>query len=84
MITHDIPKETCPYCGHMVDAATEVTNDGDKPEEGDLMVCFYCGGVSALDADNHHRKLDMELFRKEEPENAALIDKMSSAIRKRN
>ena len=36
-----VPKDQCPRCGHVLDAAT---GDG-VPVPGDLAVCLYCHGV---------------------------------------
>lgn len=46
-----LPKCACPYCGHELDAATAVTEEGAAPSPGDFSVCAYCGLVLVFRAD---------------------------------
>lgn len=41
-VTTRTPKNMCPHCGSLVDAAT-----GDRtPEAGDFTICLYCAGIN--------------------------------------
>ena len=43
-----IPPGRCPHGGFVFDAAAHAC--GEEPSPGDLVVCFECAGVMALDA----------------------------------
>lgn len=40
----------CPSCGKTLGAATCATGD-DRPSEGDITICFYCGHIMAFAND---------------------------------
>jgi hypothetical protein len=42
-----IPKQKCPRCGYKLDATTSTSGD-QKPEPGDLSLCFECGQISVF------------------------------------
>jgi len=33
----------CPFCGYKAEAASCVTDNGKKPNDGDISMCFRCG-----------------------------------------
>ena len=37
------PGAHCPACGKLLDAATDPTGQGHRPDPGDLSVCYGCG-----------------------------------------
>ena len=45
-----LPDCTCLSCHKVMDAAMSVHND-NKPKDGDITVCMYCGHIMAFDAD---------------------------------
>jgi DNA-directed RNA polymerase subunit RPC12/RpoP len=50
MKTFHVPKAKCLGCGAPNDAASD-TIGGNKPSEGDVAVCMYCGHISVFNAD---------------------------------
>ena len=44
----DMPPTGCPYCGAVVDMASNVGGT-DRPAEGDATICLYCREVSVFD-----------------------------------
>ena len=44
------PENRCPRCCKKLDAATTLSNH-EKPKEGDLSVCFYCGQLMKFSSD---------------------------------
>lgn len=42
---------SCPACGRVLDAATQVDGPGAVPVAGDVTVCFYCGAGLVYTAD---------------------------------
>ena len=36
----------CPSCGHEIDAATDISDEGNTPSNGDISICLYCGGIN--------------------------------------
>lgn len=47
---HHVPWSICPHCGALQDGAANMTNT-DAPEEGDVSMCFECGGWAVFEAD---------------------------------
>lgn len=45
------PECRCLACGHKISAASEMDNTGERPVEGNLTVCLYCGAVMMFDHD---------------------------------
>jgi transcription elongation factor Elf1 len=45
-----LPTCACLACGHKLDAATLLDDDGKRPEEGDFAVCIQCSHLMAYDA----------------------------------
>lgn len=41
--------QRCPFCLSRLDGSTEVTGEDAQPKEGDLGVCYYCGGYVCYD-----------------------------------
>lgn len=60
MIETRTPVNKCLYCKHEVDGLSSVFGD-DTPKDGDITVCFHCGGVMAIDRD-----LTVRLLKREE------------------
>ena len=50
MKTFDVPKVGCLGCGAPNDAASD-TLGGDKPSEGDVTICIYCGHISVFNTN---------------------------------
>lgn len=48
--THYDHASCCPSCKRPLGAATCATGD-DKPSEGDITICFYCGHIMAFADD---------------------------------
>ena len=47
---HHVQWSICPHCGALQDGAANMT--GEKaPEEGDISMCFECGGWSEFGED---------------------------------
>lgn len=44
------PWRPCPGCGKQVDSLKNATGDG-APDPGDIVICFYCGHINAIDED---------------------------------
>ena len=51
-----MPTAPCPNCGKVLDAATNVSNDG-QAEPGDISICLYCGHINAFADDLTLRNL---------------------------
>ena len=47
---HQVRPSPCPSCGVWMDGATGITSD-DRPDPGDLTICFYCVKVAVYDDD---------------------------------
>lgn len=41
---NDITTGYCPHCNHRLNKAAAIDDDA-KPEEGNIGLCFYCGGI---------------------------------------
>lgn len=54
-----VEKTACPYCGKAINMATNTENERG-PEEGDLSVCGWCGGLLIFNEDLSIRKLTIE------------------------
>jgi hypothetical protein len=52
----NLPASRCTACGHLVDAASCVGNDG-APSPGDFTVCIACGHIMGFAADLTLREL---------------------------
>jgi hypothetical protein len=74
-----LPQSSCPSCGKLCDAATEVGGDA-HPEPGDVSICFYCCGVSRYSATLVLEKLDLGTLR---PALRAEVEHLQSLIRSR-
>lgn len=53
---HHVPWSTCPWCGALQDGAANMTNT-DMPEEGDVGMCFECGGWCVYKADYSRERM---------------------------
>lgn len=56
MITH----QHCTECGHKLDAHTDVQGADEKPTEGDVSICLYCGHLTQYDADGKRGPCDYD------------------------
>lgn len=68
MTTHTLenevrmPEACCPSCEHTLDAATSADGSDQRPQAGDLSVCFYCASVLMFNDDFTLRQLSGEEF----------------------
>jgi hypothetical protein len=76
-----VPESTCPECGKKLDAATDPTDETNRPKPGDISVCVYCGSLFAFDFDMRLRAVtpeeEMEIM--DNPELRTLILKIKMA-----
>jgi hypothetical protein len=50
MLTTQIERDACPFCGHQLDAVTAGPENPDAtPLPGDLTVCIQCAGLLVFD-----------------------------------
>lgn len=54
-------KWMCHYCGHIMDAASHLTDDALVPREGDLSACIACGGAHTLHGGRWQKATEAEL-----------------------
>ncbi len=52
---HHTSWSMCPHCGELHDGAAAMTSD-HPPTEGDVGICFECGGWTVFQADGSRRK----------------------------
>ena len=52
---HRTKKNSCLYCNHKLDGATQV-NGNHQPKPGDVSICIACGNVSIFKEDMTLRK----------------------------
>ena len=45
-----MPQQKCLWCDRPLDAATDIEQEGNVPEEGDLSICLYCGNLAIYTA----------------------------------
>jgi hypothetical protein len=56
---HRTPPDACPYCGHAVDAATDLpSGSGSAPCPNDGSICIACGSLLIYDDDLRLRRPD--------------------------
>lgn len=48
--THHTPESKCPYCGHKLDAVSNMSGD-TGPSPGDASMCIACGEFLEFDQD---------------------------------
>lgn len=46
----------CPWCSVQNDAALAMQDDGNRPNVGDVSVCWNCGSVALFDNTMHLRR----------------------------
>jgi hypothetical protein len=46
----------CPFCGKGIDSASPVDESDQRPSDGDLSLCIYCGEWLVFNADMTFRK----------------------------
>lgn len=51
MSTHPTEVNRCAYCGHALDAATNVGRTRRPPRTGDVMFCVACAGLLIFEPD---------------------------------
>jgi len=70
-------ENSCPECGKMTNTAMSVDGD-DKPSDGDISLCFYCGAINQFDSKLNIVNMPdevLESIKKDEPETyKTLID----------
>lgn len=76
----------CNNCGKEVPAQTSIGSDA-PPVAGDFCVCWYCGSIGKVDADNNLSKLEPQDFLDlylEDEELFFKMQKVAHAIRFKN
>jgi DNA-directed RNA polymerase subunit RPC12/RpoP len=59
---YKMPKNKCLDCGKAMDGATSVEHT-EKPHEGSVSICFYCGHIMIFDEKLKFRELtDSEII----------------------
>jgi transcription initiation factor IIE alpha subunit len=81
-MSHRLKYSLCPYCGHAMDAATDVEADA-RPSPGDIGVCIECGGVLAYTDDLTLRAASQEEIETLDPKTRELLARMQAAQRMR-
>lgn len=51
MQTTRIPESRCPFCGHLMDAATGIRESDDRPDEDSATVCIECAAILFFNPD---------------------------------
>jgi hypothetical protein len=75
----DIPKNRCPFCGYLSEAAS---TPGDKsPEPGSIAVCMSCASVLVFDNDLLLRAMTQAEFADLHPDNRKEILLIQRGIR---
>jgi hypothetical protein len=63
---YELSNQVCPWCGHEVPLASEVTERGElrarRPSPGDVTACIRCGEFSVFTDDLSLTKPDDETF----------------------
>lgn len=54
------PDTLCPYCGYLLSAS--VGREDHVPQEGDLSLCYSCGGILTYDKDLLQKKITDEIL----------------------
>jgi len=86
-VSFPIPTQQCPYCGYVCDRTDDAFGEPSKPKAGDVSVCFRCTEVSFFDAELNLRRplpIEMEAFRRDEPELWKQIEQIRAAKRQVN
>ena len=76
----------CPECDKITDAATQVGGN-NKPSEGDISLCIYCGAINQFDNDNNIISLPndkLEEIKEYEPDTYKMIINTVIGIKSRN
>ncbi|HEV7717202.1 MAG TPA: hypothetical protein VGO53_16510 [Steroidobacteraceae bacterium] len=48
---HDTPRNNCPDCGKVIEAASNAESDAtNAPAAGDYVICFACTAILVFDA----------------------------------
>ena len=84
MATHklngNIKTHRCPSCDTPITSATGVEGD-EKPNEGDISICFSCGEILTFNKDLTHDKITEEKLveiKDSEPEQHKMIMELSN------
>lgn len=78
--THRHAPDRCPWCGYLVDAATNVTGEG-APEPGDLTLCVKCAMPAQFGPDGRLAKVsDGEIRDGLSAEDFAMFQKARRAL----
>ena len=51
---------TCPGCGEVLDAVSDLSLEVNRVRSGDITVCLYCGHIAAFAEDLSLRELTPE------------------------
>jgi hypothetical protein len=70
MKTTDFRNVSCPYCGHVIEAITDVESNRE-PRAGDVTICIECSNHALLTADRKLRKPTLE-------ENIAIVENVEA------
>ena len=57
MKTWNTPDEKCLACGHIVNRASNLTDEKRKPTAGDVSICLQCGHLMGFNDDMTLREL---------------------------
>lgn len=60
MKTTRVKPSLCPLCGHMLSAASSITNPRAAPKPGDTTVCISCALVFVFELDMTIRPMNEE------------------------
>ncbi len=50
-----LPKSICPGCGYVMDAASSILKEKDRPDPGSFSICFNCAAIGIYDQTLHVR-----------------------------
>jgi hypothetical protein len=74
----------CSACGHLLNAATSVTEEGAMPKAGDASVCSYCSTILIFTSDDGATRLataaEVAEVLADFPELPAAIDEFGQAM----
>lgn len=59
-MSYKTPLVKCLGCDHAINATTSIHDTEEKPSEGDVTICFYCGHLMAFNPDLSLRGLTQD------------------------
>ena len=81
--TTRVPARHCPVCSTLLDAATDVEEQGNKPKPDDLTICIGCGTFLLFDKNlklYKPDKTDEELLAELPGQQRLLMMQMKAAV----